>query len=33
MFLFAHGMLKEFSVLDAGGFLNSLMLSAHARGE
>jgi len=33
IFLFVHSKLKEFSVLDAGGFLQTLMLSAHARGE
>lgn len=32
MFLFVHEGLHEFSVLDAGIFLQTLMLSAHARG-
>ena len=32
IFLFAHKGLREFSVLDTGIFLNTLMLSAHARG-
>jgi nitroreductase len=32
MFLFVHGGLREFSVLDAGILLQSLMLSAQARG-
>lgn len=32
IFLFAHRGLREFSVLDTGIFLQSLMLSAHARG-
>lgn len=32
IFVFVHGGLREFSVLDAGIFLQSLMLSAHARG-
>ena len=32
IFLFAHKGLHEFSILDAGIFLNTLMLSAHAHG-
>lgn len=32
IFLFVHQGLREFSVLDAGIWLQSLMLSAHARG-
>ncbi len=32
IFVFAHSGLREFSVLDAGIFLQSLMLSAHAHG-
>ena len=32
LFVFAHRGLREFSVLDAGIYLQSLMLSAHARG-
>lgn len=32
IFLFVHEGLREFSVLDAGIFLQTLMLSAHARG-
>lgn len=32
IFLFAHKGLREFSVLDTGIFLNTLMLSAHANG-
>ena len=32
IFLFAHRGLREFSALDTGVFLQSLMLSAHARG-
>jgi nitroreductase len=32
MFLFVHAGLHEFAVLDAGIFLQTLMLSAHARG-
>lgn len=32
MFVFVHGGLREFSVLDAGIFLQSLMLAAEARG-
>jgi nitroreductase len=32
MFLFVHEGLREFSALDAGIFLHTLMLSAHARG-
>ena len=32
IFLFAHKGLHEFSVLDTGIFLNTLMLSAHANG-
>lgn len=32
IFVFVHGGLREFSVLDAGIFLQTLMLSAHARG-
>lgn len=32
MFIFVHKGLREFSVLDAGIFLQTLMLSAHARG-
>jgi nitroreductase len=32
MFLFVHAGLREFAVLDAGTFLQTLMLSAHARG-
>lgn len=32
IFLFAHKGLHEFSILDTGIFLNSLMLSAHAHG-
>ena len=32
LFLFVHQGLKEFSVLDAGIYLQTLMLSAHARG-
>lgn len=32
IFLFAHRGLREFSVLDTGIYLNTLMLSAHARG-
>jgi nitroreductase len=32
IFLFVHKGLREFSVLDAGLWLQSLMLSAHARG-
>lgn len=32
IFVFVHGGLREFSVLDAGIWLQSLMLSAHARG-
>lgn len=32
IFLFAHRQLREFSVLDAGIYLQSLMLSAHAHG-
>ncbi len=32
MFIFVHEGLREFSVLDAGVFLQTLMLSAHARG-
>lgn len=32
VFVFVHGGLREFSVLDAGIFLQSVMLSAHARG-
>jgi len=32
IFIFAHKGLHEFSILDAGIFLNTLMLSAHARG-
>ena len=32
LFLFAHKGLHEFSILDAGIFLNTLMLSAHAHG-
>ncbi len=32
IFIFVHGGLREFSVLDAGIFLQSLMLSAQARG-
>jgi nitroreductase len=32
IFIFVHGDLREFSVLDAGIFLQSLMLSAQARG-
>ena len=32
IFVFVHGGLREFSVLDAGIFVQSLMLSAHAHG-
>ena len=32
IFVFVHGGLREFSVLDAGIYLQSLMLSAHAHG-
>jgi len=32
IFVFVHGGLREFSVLDAGIFIQTLMLSAHARG-
>ncbi len=32
IFVFAHGWLREFSVLDAGIFIQTLMLSAHAHG-
>lgn len=32
LFVFVHAGLREFSVLDAGIWLQSLMLSAHARG-
>jgi nitroreductase len=32
IFVFVHSGLREFSVLDAGIFLQTLMLSAHARG-
>jgi nitroreductase len=32
IFVFVHGGLKEFSVLDAGIFIQTLMLSAQARG-
>ena len=32
IFIFVHRGLREFSVLDAGIYLQSLMLSAHARG-
>ena len=32
IFLFVHKGLREFSILDAGIFLNTLMLSAHAHG-
>lgn len=32
MFVFVHSGLREFSVLDAGIFMQSLMLSAHAHG-
>lgn len=32
LFIFVHGGLREFSVLDAGIFAQTLMLSAHARG-
>lgn len=32
MFVFVHAALHEFSVLDAGIFLQTLMLAAHARG-
>ena len=32
LFVFVHSGLREFSVLDAGIFTQTLMLSAHARG-
>ena len=32
IFIFVHGGLREFAVLDAGIFIQSLMLSAHAHG-
>ena len=32
LFVFVHGGLKEFAALDAGVFIQTLMLSAHARG-
>jgi nitroreductase len=32
IFMFVHSGLREFSVLDAGIFLQTLMLSAHAHG-
>jgi nitroreductase len=32
IFVFAHGGLREFAVLDAGIFVQTLMLSAHAHG-
>lgn len=32
IFVFVHGGLREFAVLDAGIFVQTLMLSAHARG-
>ncbi len=32
IFVFAHGGLREFSVLDAGIWMQTLMLSAHAHG-
>ncbi len=32
IFVFVHGGLREFSVLDAGIFVQTLMLSAHAHG-
>jgi nitroreductase len=32
IFVFVHSGLREFSVLDAGIFMQSLMLSAHAHG-
>jgi nitroreductase len=32
LFVFVHGGLREFAVLDAGIYLQSLMLSAHAHG-
>ena len=32
IFVFVHGGLREFSVFDAGIFMQSLMLSAHAHG-
>lgn len=32
VFLFVHAGLKEFAVLDAGGWLQTFMLSAHANG-
>lgn len=32
LFIFVHGGLREFSILDAGLFLQTLLLSAHAHG-